>query len=138
MSEIVAAEKWMVARLLAESALTAIIDDRVVSHVVRDEVEYPLVLITMASAAENYTTLEGNVIWSPLVYAVRIVDRVESYEDLEAGANAIKAALHRQSGSNDSGEVVSCLYQAPFATIELDRDGAEMRALGGLYRPTVR
>lgn len=138
MSAIVAAEKWMVARLLAQPEVTAIVADRIVSHVVRDEDVYPLVLITMASTAENMTTLEGRVIWSPLVYAVRIVDRVESYEDLEAGADAINLALHRQSGSNDSGEVVSCLYQAPFAKIELDRDGAEMRSLGGLYRPSVR
>lgn len=135
---IVAAERWLYGVLTGNATLTGLVGTRVYGQVVPPEASYPLVYYTLAAAADNLLTHNAVVIWSPLVYAVRYVAKAESYTMLETGAAAIETALSRASGSNVSGVVVGCIYQAPFAMVELDRDGYEMRHLGGLYRLHVQ
>lgn len=137
-NEIVAAERWLGAVLKNDATLTTLVAGRVIGDVVKPGTPYPLVFVTMTAAADNRQTLEGHIIWAELVYIIRYVDRVESYVALEAGATAIEAALHRASGSNVSGTVVGCVYEAPYRLTELDRDGAQLRSLGGQYRLYVQ
>jgi hypothetical protein len=136
-NEIVAAERWLYTVLKNDATLNTLVAGRVFSDVVKPGTPYPLVFYTM-TAAINRQTLQGYIIWAELVYIVRYVHRVESYVALEAGATAIEAALHRASGTNVSGVVVSCVYDEPFKQPEIDPDGSQIRSLGGQYRLNVQ
>lgn len=135
---IVAAERWLYGVLSADATLTGIVGARIYSRVVPPGAAYPLVFYTMPGAGDNRLTLEAVRVWSELIYAVRIINKTESYIGLEAGASAIEDALSRASGSTVSGTIVACVYQAPYELVEIDRDGFELRALGGLYRLFVQ
>lgn len=137
-NELVAAERWLFSTLTGDATLTGIVGSRVYGHVVPPTAARPYVFYTKAAAADDYLTMEANRIWANFVYAVRIVNKTESYVSLEAGADAIEAALHRESGSNVSGVIVACVRQAPFDLIEIDQDGSQLRGLGGLYRLFVQ
>lgn len=134
---IVAADRWL------HTVLAGIASGGVHGHVVPSvqngaTVSTPYVFYTLAAAADNLLTGNAYVVWSPLVYAVRVVDRVESYTLLEADAAQIETALSRASGSNVSGVVLGCIYQAPFMLNELDPDGTRLLHLGGIYRLYVQ
>lgn len=134
---IVAADRWLF------GVLTGIASGGVHGHVVPSKqdgvaVSLPYVFYTLAATADNLLTGDANIVWSPLVYSVRYVDKADSYVPLETGAAAITAALHKASGSNVSGVIAGCVYEAPFAMAELDSDGTQIRHLGGLYRLYVQ
>lgn len=143
MNEIVAAEEWIYTKLAAMPAITGYVGSKIFGHIVPDSlngvrVVPPYVLFTMAGTADNVNTVEAVTVWSELVYAIRVVAKVESYKPLAVPAGAIKSALHRSRGSNVNGIVVSSVNQAPFSMIEIDRDGFTLRHLGGLYRISVQ
>ena len=98
----------------------------------------PYVFFTIQAAGDDVSAVAANRIFSHLVYTVRVVDKTESFVSLEAGAAAIEAALHREVGSNVSGEVLACIQERPFSMVELDRDGAELRHLGATFRIYVQ
>lgn len=137
---LVASDRFLKSRLDASTALnvTANVGGRIYGHTVPEGAIYPLVLFTLAGNADNRETVEGFILWSEMVYAVRIIDEVESFAPLEVGAAAIRAALHRVEGTNVSGEIIQCLEQSPYQLIEIRPDGSEVRSLGGIYRPYVQ
>ena len=135
---VVAADKFIYGTLTADETLQVQVSDRVYGHVVSEGGYYPLVLFTLPGAGRNVNTLEGTVIYSDMVYAVRMVGKVSDYADLEVGAFAIQQALQKATGSNESGQIISSIYEAPFAMIEIDRDGYEVRHLGCLVRLHVQ
>ena len=137
-NEVVAAERWLYATLTGDATLAGIVGTRVYGYIVPAGVPTPFVLWTMPGAGNDRNTLNGVRIWADMLYAVRLVDEVEDYIPLEAGAAAIDAALHRASGSNVSGTIVSCVREAPFAMPELRESGPQLRHLGGLYRLNVQ
>ncbi len=138
MNPVVAADKFLYGTLAADATLQVLVSHRVHTHLVPEGSRYPLVLITLPGAGRNVNTLEGTVVFADMVYAVRMVDNVSDYADLEEGAFAIQQALQKASGSNESGQIISSIIEAPFAMIEVDRDGYEVRHLGGLYRLHVQ
>jgi hypothetical protein len=135
---IVAADRWLT------SVLSGVGDGGVYGHdVPRDRdgtpiITPPYVFFTLAATADNFLTHNAHVVWSPLVYVVRYVDNVESYTLIEDEAAEIEAALSRASGSNVSGIIAECIYEAPFAMVELARDGSQLRHLGGRFRLHVQ
>lgn len=135
---VVAAERWLYSVLSGSAALTAVVGTRIYGHNVPPGTTYPLAYFTMPASADNLLTADANIVWSPLVYAVRVIGKVESYVPLEAGAAAIETALHKASGSNVSGVVCACIVEAPFVLMEIDRDGFELRHLGSLARLYVQ
>ena len=137
-NEIVAAERWLRAVLIADATLQTLVGTRVRGHTVPPGMAYPLVFYTMPGAGDDTTTLEGYRVYSQLVYAVRYIKRSETFAELEEGADAIETALHRASGSNVSGVILACVRQAPFHLIELANDGTELRQLGAIYRLYVQ
>lgn len=137
-NEIVAAERWLFSALSGSAALAAVVGTRIYGHKVPIGTTYPLAYFTMPAAADDFLTVEANRVWSTFVYAVRVIGKVESYVPLETGAAAIETALHKASGTNVSGVIYAAIKEAPFAMIETDRDGAELRHLGGLFRLYVQ
>ncbi len=135
---IVAAERWLYATLTGDATLAGIVGNRVYGHVVPGGATVPYVFYSFQGAPDDTTTINAETIWSELVYAVRMVSKVESFTTVEAGAAAIHGAIHRERGSNISGDILACVQERPFAMIELDRDGFELRHLGGLYRLYVQ
>lgn len=133
-----AADQWLYSQLTANATLAGLVSARVYGHEVPPEATFPLVFFTLVAPAENVSTLNGVRIWSPLLYAVRYVDQVESYTDLEDGAAAIDSALNLATGSNVSGVIISSVYESPFALLEIDQSGYQVRHLGGLYRLSVQ
>ncbi len=138
MNPVVAADKWLYRTLAADETLQVLVSYRVYAHIVPEGGSYPLVLITLPSPGTNLTTLEGNFVWSDMLYAVRLVDTVQNYSALEAGAYAIQQILNKGKGENESGQILSSIYESPFAMMEIDRDGFEVRHLGGIYRLHVK
>lgn len=137
-NELVAAERWLYSTLTGDATLAGIVGNRVYGHVVPPNATRPYLFYTLAAAADDYTTLNATRIWAEFVYAVRIVNKTESYPSLETAAAAIDAALHRESGSNVSGAIVGCVRQSPFALVEIDQDSSQVRHLGGVYRLFVQ
>ncbi len=135
---VVAADKWLYGVLAGDATLIGLVGSRIYGHVVPPGAIYPLVYFTMPGAADNLLTLEANRVWSTFIYAARIINKVESYAPLEPGASAIETALSRASGINSSGVVVSSVYESPFALLEIDKDGFQLRQLGGLFRLQVQ
>ncbi len=139
MNPVVAADKWLYRTLAADETLQVSVSHRVYAHIVPEGGgSYPFVLITLPGAGRNVNTLEGIRVWTDMLYAVRMVGKVQSYAALEDGAYAIEEALSRASGTNESGNIISSIYEAPFAMMEIDRDGYEVRHLGILARLHVQ
>lgn len=138
MNAIVAANKWLYSVLTGDATLVGLVGTRVYSDIVPDGAALPYVFYSLATPGDNLLTVNAEVVWSPLVYVVRIVALVESYNTLETGAAAIEAALSRASGSNASGVVAGCIYEAPFAMLEINNAGYQLRQLGGRYRLFVQ
>ena len=92
---VAAAERWLYTTLTGDATLAGIVGNRVYGHVVPPGAVAPYVFFTMPGAADDRLTVEAVRVWSSLLYAVRIVNKTESYPSLEAGAAAIEAALHR-------------------------------------------
>lgn len=134
----VAAKRFLYSALSGNATLTALVGLKFYSAPTPPGTTYPIVLSTNAGAADNTNTLEARRIWSEFIYAVRYINKVESFIPLEAGAAAIENALSRASGTNVSGDIVMCVYQAPYESIEIDRDGFTLMGLGGLYRLYVQ
>lgn len=134
MNPIVAANKWLYAVLTADATIAGLVGTKVIGEVVPTDVNPPYIYYTLTAPEPNLQTLEANTIWSSLLYTVRMVDRAESYNNLETGAAAIVDALNRASGSNASGVILASVYVQPFALMEIDRAGFELRHLGAQFR----
>ena len=140
---ILAAERWLYGVLTADDTLEGLIGTKVFSDVIPEyqngaTISAPYVYFTLASPGANLLSVGSHLVWSPLLYTVRYVDRTDDYTVLEEGATAVQDALHRASGSNISGTVLACIYEAPFKMTEIDRDGSIVLHLGGMYRLFVQ
>ena len=135
---VVAAERFLYGTLTGDATLTGIVGNRVYGHVVPPTATRPYVFYTLQDAGDDLTEIGAQRIFSNMIYVVRIVNKTESYASLEAGSSAITAALHRASGSNVSGVIVGCIKEAPFALLELDPDGSQLRHLGSRFRLYVQ
>lgn len=135
---LVAAERWLYSTLLADSTLAGLVGGRIYSEIVPPGTTYPVIFYTSPGAGDNRNTIDSRVIWEELIYAVRVIDKVESYLPLESGATAIEAALSHASGINISGDIMASVYQSPFRLMSVDRDGFQIRELGGIFRLYVR
>lgn len=142
-NEVVAVDRWLYTTLTGDATVSGIVGTKAFGHFVPEAqggsaIAPPYVLWTMPGAGNDVNTLNGVRIWADMLYAVRLVAKVEGFLSLEAGAAAIDAALHRASGSNVSGTIVACVREAPFAMPEIENDGAQLWHLGGLYRLNVQ
>lgn len=138
-TEIVAAEAWIRATLLAANPPTAIggpAAPRIYSHVVPASAALPSVIYQM-QAAEDLMVINGRRVWADLVYVVQVVALAGAWEDVDAVADWMDAALHNGRGSYDGGMVYACTRERPFAFVEHDGD-MQYRHLGGIYRLQVR
>jgi hypothetical protein len=135
---VVAVERFLYTTLTGDATLAAIVGTRVFGHAVPPAATRPYVFYTLVDPGEDLSEVGAVRIWSNMIYVVRIVNKTESYPSLEAGSTAITNALHRASGSNISGAVVACIKEAPFAFIEIDQDGSQLRHLGSRFRLFVQ
>lgn len=135
---LVAAERFLYGTLTADATLIGIVGNRVYGHVVPPSATRPYVFYTLVDPGEDASEVSAIRIWSNMIYTVRLVNKTESYASLEAGSSAITAALHRASGSNISGVIVGCIKEAPFALLEIEPDGSQLRHLGGRFRLYVQ
>lgn len=135
---VVAAERFLFGTLTGDATIAAIVSARIYGYIAPPAAAHPYILYTQRAAGDDLTALGAIRIYSQFVYDVRVVDKTESYIALEAGSAAITAALHKASGSNVSGAIVGCVKESPFSMPELDRDGSQLRHLGGTFRLYVQ
>lgn len=139
-TEIVTAEAWIRSTLLAATPPAAIggpAAPRVYSHIVPAGVSLPAVVYQMQSAEEDLTVINRHRVWASLVYVVKVIAACGAWEDVDAVAAWMDAALHNGSGSYAGGVVCACTRERPFSFVETDGD-MQYRHLGGIYRLQVR
>jgi hypothetical protein len=136
MSELVAADQFILERLTAAPAVAA-------GKVYPDEAPagtaVPYVVFGLQGGFDDLTEVGALRVWANLLYLVRVIGQGTSYSALQPTADAIDARLDRQKGPVGSGYYVeSCVREQPFRMPETTPTGVRFRHLGGLYRLRVR
>lgn len=134
MTAIYEAEGWLQDILSNDTALAALVDDRIYGYLAPEAVDYPLVTFKyLVGEDENGTGVTR--LFSRMEYQVCAYETAESFEDLNAIADAIDAVLHAVQGTTpDGGYVVDCVRLRPVASVEPLEGGLQMRQLGGVYQ----
>lgn len=74
-------------------------------------VDYPLVIAQELSPGVEYTTLNGNRIWSTPLWMLKAVTLGSSTDVIEPVVDDYDAALHQARGSIGGGLVVECIRE---------------------------
>ena len=139
MIETAVAEQWLYERLTGDSTLMGLLGNdpsRVVGYLAPEGTPEPFVVF-QHQASSDMMVVNGQRIWSNLVYVVKVVDRGESFSQAWDIAQRVDAVLHRASGTVSTGEVLECVRERLIAYVE--HDGKEMyRHVGGVYRIYAR
>jgi Protein of unknown function (DUF3168) len=133
--ELPTAERWLYEALSGDSALTALVDDRIFEELGPAGSAYPFVTIQYL-AAEDAVTVGANRVWVRAIYRVRATAKTDSFRDagLRAAADRIDAVLHRGQGEvTGEGGVWACVRERPFRLRE-----PGFRHLGAEYRLYVQ
>ena len=100
----------------------------------------PYIVVQMQSNAD-VLGIAGVRLWSHQTWQVKAVGPTQTagdYATLQAAADALDAALQRQSGiASDGTPIQSCVRIRALALPELQKDGALWNNLGGLYEIDV-
>lgn len=136
MGEYLTAEKFLLTKLSASTALVALVGDRIYSEIAiskpGDSVVYPYVVF-LWGGGQDKGPISGKSLYLDEIYTVKIVGQGNSYAAIEAGAAAIQVALQNQRGAVTGGQVLFCQRMAPVKFIEPD-GGVIYRHLGATYR----
>ena len=77
--------------------------------------------------APQYRLLDSSL------YQVKVVGKADTYQTLITIADAMDAALERQSGSTSDSIIYFCTREQPLEVDELS-DGLQYSSIGGMYR----
>ena len=152
MSELVLAEKWMVAQIKAAQAAAKAADaSYVILHVYTDKVprrdlqqppavgqppHFPCIVIRLLSSGNDATGLEGTTIMAQPVYLVEAIGITSILEIVPIERIAHKA-IHQKRGSGEFANILSCVRIKPFKRPE-EESGITYKRLGAEYRLLVQ
>lgn len=132
--EITRTQEWLYDTLTADTALTAVVGDRVYSEAAPLGSEFPLVVFGL-EYPEDVLTHNGSRIMVTSWWRVRGIVPAESFSDaLQTIADRIDAILHRSDGGTADGAVIfTSVRMEPYMRLEVD-EGKQYRSLGGVYK----
>lgn len=132
--ELTRIDEWITAALLADTAVTAVVGQRVYGELAPPSSSWPHVLFQQQASSDVMGAAQ-NRIMVDAVYVVRGVHQAESFGGaVKALADAITAALHAAAGSTSDALVLACTRERPFRLVELDNGGAQYRHSGAVFR----
>jgi len=79
-----------------------------VHHLIAPARATPPYVVYQEQSGIDVATANGSRIMANLLYLVRVISAGRSLESIKALANTVDELLQRASGSNASGEVISC------------------------------
>ena len=136
--ELLDGANWVRAKLLADSALVALVGQQVFLDVIPHGATLPAVRIHVQSPGVDMIVINGIRIWANPLFLVTGVC-VGAPDQLAAIENRIDAVLHRATGVTATIRVVACLREMPYQMSESDiGDGKIYRHSGGLYRIKIQ
>ena len=145
-NEVVPAEKFIYARLAAESGAGDAVSNRLYGYAAAQQqgtgITYPAIVWQLQAPSEDVKAI-GNVrIMSRPIYVVRVIVQASSWNTAQPIADAIDRALEGASGIVDAGEadqaeVLTVSRIGPFSLVEAV-SGVQYRHLGGQYRLFVQ
>lgn len=136
--ETVAAERWILDMLEANTALVALVGTKIFSYLVPKNTVAPYVVFEFDPPGEDELGIGGTRILSTLPYRVIAVGQTKTFASLEAIAKEIDVALHAKSGPVTGGGFVNeCIRISPLAEVEPVDGLKEFRHLGGIYQLRV-
>lgn len=136
MSELVAADTFIYARLTAAPALLV---SRVYAAEAPQGAPLPYVIYSLMGGSDDLTEVGAHRVWSNVLYLVKVVGQGTSYSALDATVNEIDTRLHRSSGPvSTTAYVDACVREQPFRLAETTSSGVSYRHQGALYRLWVR
>lgn len=103
-------DRWLWQRLTGDVTLASLVGDRIYPDVAPTEARYPFVIVSQATGHDRLTADGARVLFEG-VWNVRVVGQGQGFGGLIPIADAIDAALHRQSGVLAEGEVYECVRE---------------------------
>lgn len=137
MNEIARGFQWLRAKLTASTALTSAAPGGVWQGVAPSGTVAPYVVYTYQGGADVAGVAGIRIMVSGLFQVVAYAPASQDTA-LAAAADAIDAALQRQSGAAGVDAFTSaCVREQPLALDEVRPDGTQWSRLGGVYRLQV-
>lgn len=152
MSELVLAEKWMIAQIkAAQTAAKAANPSYVILHVYSSKVprrdlqqppavgqppHFPCIVVRELSPGVDVTGLEGTTIMAQPLYLVEVIG-ITSFLDIDPIQKTIHASIHQKRGAGAFANVLSCVRIKPFKKEE-EESGITYKRLGAEYRLLVQ
>lgn len=134
--ESVIAERWLNATLKGDTALMALVGNRVYGEVAPENAPLPHIIF-MSRSGTSWRVMRPQRLGSTLEYVVKVVGKGASYVALNEAATRIAALLDGKRGAAEGGHVLSSAHIQPVAYPETSQ-GVQYRHLGGLYRLNVQ
>lgn len=106
-------------------------------HPAQELSTFPLITFSQQAPSVDVMVINGNRVWSELVFLVTAIAKGESTKALKAIATEIDARLHRASGTSTDGRILESVRTGGFQASELD-NGVQYRRLGGFYQLIVQ
>ena len=131
-------DQWIYETLTGDSALTAIVGDRVHVDQAPAGTGFPLVVFSLEYARDVVTHNHTRVMVDG-IYRIRVNKDSESYDDeMQAAADRIDALFDRSDGGTAGGaSIFTSVREEPYRRSLVD-EGNQYKALGGLFRIWVQ
>ena len=130
-AETALADTWIESQLSGSTAVTAIVSTRIYPDVAPPDASYPFIVYSLVSP-DDVRGVSSQRIMSSTIYLVKATALSPNFNALSPVAEAIDAALDKQSGPVTGGTVLMCARQRPHRQAETT-DGKTYRHLGGEY-----
>lgn len=144
-NELTRASEWIYSKLVAASAVTAIVGSgsaaRIYADVAPPGASWPFVIFQHQGSVDVTGQNPGTRVLVSSLWTVKAVARGESYAALATLADALDAALQAASGTADDATIYSCVREQPLQFAELDESstpGGQWRHLGAIWRILVQ
>jgi hypothetical protein len=135
--ETVAADRWLLATLNANSALVALVGTKIYGYLAPNSAVAPYVVFEYEDG-DDEQGVGGARVLSALRYKVVAVGETLTFGSIEGIAKQIDAALHGKQGAISGGGYVNeCIRIGPVAGVEPIDGNRQFRHLGGRYQLRV-
>jgi hypothetical protein len=127
------AEEWLYATLSTDTALAALVSDRISGTLSPELLVMPYVTFLMQSS-RDVSAVGGIRISTDNLYIVKAVAQTSTWDDLTPIASRIDYLIHRPgSVMIEGGGSLTCTRERVHQLAEVD-EGLQYRQLGGVYR----
>lgn len=136
-SELVDASHFIRSQLVADSALVALVADRVHYDFAGPEPVYPLVLILFLGGEDRETLSYGTRAFTRPLWLVEAQTTDGGWTGAQAIDARIDAVLEGRSGTHAGLKVIGVYRERPIRRVEITPSGVRINHLGGEYRQFV-